>query len=137
MALSVPICKNFQSNGVKWRSYKPWTKFFYILIGFFLSFLHRYPFTWLNMRPDNTDQIYTSGITAPTRRTPRSRRTCGQPCLKAKMAPVCKKAWWSHENHLGPTSTYFFYSFLILLYIKKFQGKCVVFLLSFLVTLFP
>ena len=38
LARCVPICKNFQSNGVKWRSYKLWTKCFYIIGIFFFLF---------------------------------------------------------------------------------------------------
>lgn len=60
--------------------------------------LCRYPYTWLSMRPDNIGRIYMYAIIPLTRSQTLSRRTFGQPCLKAKMVLVCKKAWWSRRK---------------------------------------
>ena len=67
--------------------------------NYFLNkFYFRYPFTWLNMRPGNIVQICTCVTTLRILRPTLSKPTCGQPCLKAKMVPVCRKAWWLLEN---------------------------------------
>ena len=51
LALRVPIYRNFQSNGAKWRSLKLWTKIY--IIGYYINFsfqslkLHKLaPFDW-------------------------------------------------------------------------------------------
>ena len=54
LARSVPIYRHFQSNRVKWRSLKPWTKFFYLIpyyIKWFFSTLKTSPFDsiWLEI----------------------------------------------------------------------------------------
>ena len=56
LARSVPICRNFQSNGVKWRSFEPWTKSFYIIWYYIKKFVqglklcHLTPFDWKFLR---------------------------------------------------------------------------------------
>ena len=84
--------------------------------NYFLNkFYFRYPFTWLNMRPGNIVQICTCVTTLRILRPTLSKPTCGQPCLKAKMVPVCRKAWWLLENEkiiiisLNTRSTIFFF----------------------------
>ena len=52
MARCVPICRNFQSNGVKWRSLKHPKEFFHIIEHYMSSFVQRLilrhltPFDW-------------------------------------------------------------------------------------------
>ena len=51
----------------------------------------RYPFTWLNTKPDNSDLIFMCVITIPTLRVKPSKPTCGPPYSRVKMDPVSKK----------------------------------------------
>ena len=87
---------------------------------FCFKLFYRYPFTWLNMRPGNIVQICTCVTTLRTPRPTTSKPTYGQPCLKAKTAPVCRKAWWLLEEEEEKTSS------LTKIYIFFFCCTCVV-----------
>ena len=91
-----------------------------LIATYFVLNYFRYPFTWLNMRPGNIVQICTCVTTLRTPRPTTSKPTYGQPCLKAKTAPVCRKAWWLLEEEEEKTSS------LTKIYIFFFCCTCVV-----------